>query len=84
MNAYRRAVSEGQPTPGRAESQLPTPIEFLTGIKEGEVTIEKVGLDRGLPTLLFKIESDDGDETVLNFGVERLLPTALFKQADGS
>ncbi|WP_224447805.1 hypothetical protein [Haloprofundus salilacus] len=80
MKAYRRAVSEGQPTPSRTESKLPTPIGFLTSVKEGEVTVEKVGLDRGLPTFLFKIESDNGDDIVLNLGMERLLPTALFKQ----
>lgn len=80
MNAYRRAVSGSQPTPSRTEGQLPTPIGFLTGIKKGEVTVEKVGLDRGLPTFLFKIESNNGDDTVLNLGVERFLPTALFKQ----
>lgn len=80
MKTYRRAVSEGQLTASQTERQLPTPIGFLADIKEGEVTIEKVGLDRGLPTFLVKIESDDGDDTVLNLGVERLLPTALFKQ----
>lgn len=79
MKTYRRAVSRNQLTSSRTESQLPTPIGLLTGIKEGEVTIEKIGLDRGLPTFLFKIESDDGDDIVLNLGVERLLPTALVK-----
>lgn len=80
MKTYRKVVSEGQLTPSQTKSQLPTPIGFLTGIKEDEITIEKVGLDRGLPTVLVKIESDNDDDTVLNLGVERLLPTALFEQ----
>lgn len=80
MRTYRKAVFVGQPTSNRTKELLPTPIGILTGIKGGEVTIEKVGLDRGLPTVLYKIKSGDRDDIVLNLGVERLLPTALFKQ----
>jgi hypothetical protein len=77
---YRRAVYHSGETSSRPENQLPTLRGFLTGIKHGTITIEKIGLERGLPTCLIKIESDRGEDTFLNIGVERLLPTALVQQ----
>lgn len=80
--SYRAFLSNSNRHIRTDRYHVPSIVLLLSGITKKEIKVEKMGVDRGLPTIMLGISAKESDYWELNLGIDRLLPTAIVREND--
>jgi len=82
IGVYRTSVAGSNHTEAFT-TVLPNTASFAQALLRGNIRLERFGVQRGLPSLVFNFSADGEFEYDLVFGVDRLMPTFMGNRNSG-